>query len=242
MGFNFDQDIAKQQQLQQQNDAYKRALDQAQQMGAGYVSVAPTEAEIQAGVIPPGYSGLVNPKTGELLDQYKYNPFTGEAAQRLRGEALGTGPSEFAKAQLAAQKYDQQRAMNQAGLQQQAAQSGAMSNLARMGGLGGGARTSLARSGARDLLAAQQGVGAQGIQSRFGINANDLQRRQELLGQTAALEQGSQLQNIGTTKEDLLARNAFNTNRYNQQMQQWAAGKSADAQAAAARSSGGGKK
>ena len=87
--------------------------------------------------------------------------FSGAASQKLQQEALSTGPSDWAKNALAKQQFEEGQAAGSAGLQQQSAQSGAESNLMRLGGLSGGARTSLARSGAKDLLNAKQGVAGQ---------------------------------------------------------------------------------
>lgn len=210
--------------------------------GPGYIGQETNQFERQAGVNPPGYEGLRDRTTGKLLDQYKINPFAGEASQKLRQEALSTGPSDFAKGQLGQQGFEEGQARNAAGLQQQTAQSNAQSQLARMGGLGGGARTSLARSGARDALMAGQNVGAQGVLARYGINNQDMQRRQTLLGQNADVERASDLQNLNTTTGDIQNRGLFDSNRYNQQMQAWAAKQSGDATIAAAKKSGGGKK
>ena len=221
----------------------KRTIDADKlkmQSRPGYEALEQTEAEKRAGVVPPGWEGLRDIKTGQLLDQYRINPFTGAASQRLQAEALGTGPSQWAQLALGRQAQEEAQARQNAGLQQQTAQSQAQSNLARFGGLGGGARTSLARSGARDALMASQGVGAQGQQARSGIQETDAQRRQQLLGQTADVERGADIANLGSSKEDLAARAAFNANRYNQQMASWGAKQSADATRAAG--GGGGKK
>lgn len=210
--------------------------------GPGFQALLQTDQEREAGVTPPGFKGLSDINTGDLLSRYKYDPFSGEASQRLRTEALSSGPSEYAKNELQKQRFEQSQAGARAGQQQQTAQSQALSSLARMGGLSGGARTSLARSGARDALMAQQGVGAQGILSRYGINSKDMERRQNLLGQTAGLEQGASAKNIETSTSDLSAKAQFDANRYNQQMQAWAARKNADAQRDIAKSQNSGKK
>lgn len=214
----------------------------AQMNMPGYNAAAQTNFEKDAGVTPPGFQGMVDPVTGQILDQYKVNPFAGEASQRLRTEALGTGPSEWAKIALGKQGAEESQARGIAGLQQQQAQSQAMSNLSQFGGVNTGARTSLARSGARDLLMAKQNVAQQGLMNRYGINQTDAERRQQLLGTTADVERQGDLANLQTSKDSLGAKAQFDTNRYNQQMQAWAAKQSADAQrAAAAASRGGGK-
>jgi len=208
--------------------------------GPGYEALAQNEFEKQAGVTPPGWSGMRDVKTGQLLDQYKINPFAGEASQKIRAEALGTGPSEWAKNALGKQQFEQGQQMGAAGLQSQQAQSQARAALMQQGGLGGGARTSLARSGARDQLMAQQNVGSAGALARYGINDTDAKRRQELLGTTADVERGADIQNLGTTRSDLENRAKFDVNRYNEQMKAWGAKQSADATRAAGSSGGGG--
>lgn len=199
-----------------------------------------TDAERRAGVTAPGYEGERDINTGQLLNQYKINPFEGEASQRLRTEALGTGPSTWAQNALGRQKFEEAGARGNVGLQQQTAQSQAQSQLMRQGGLGGGARTSLARSGARDQLMANQGVANAGVLARYGINDTDAQRRQQLLGTSADVERQASLQNLQTQQSDLTRKAQFDANRYNQQMSAWAAKQTADATRAA--SGGGGKK
>lgn len=213
-----------------------------QYTGPGYAAPIQGTQERAAGVLPPGFQGMTDVHTGQLLDQYRVNPFAGAASKKLQQEALGAGPSEWAQNALAKQQSEQALQSGAAGLQQQTAQSNAMSQLARMGGVGGGARTSLARSGARDALMAQQGVNQQGAASRYAINDQDTQRKQQLLGQTADVERAGDVQNLNTTMANLSAKAQFDANRYNQQMSAWAAKQSADATRAAGGGGGGGKK
>jgi len=228
--------------LQAQVDYQKQMRQTAMQKGPGYQNFDQNEFEKQAGVLPPGYEGVRDVNTGQLIDQFKVNPFTGEASKRLRDEALSTGPSEWAKNALQKQKFDEQQALGKSGLQQQMQQSNAQSQLMRQGGLAGGARTSLARSGARDALMASQNVGAQGIQQRYGINDTDAQRRQQLLGTTADVERQADLANQKTLQDEIQRKAVFDANRYNQQMSAWGAKQAADATRAAGQKSGGGKK
>lgn len=217
----------------------KRREDEMIKRGPGYEAISQNKHERDAGITPPGFEGVRDVKTGQLLDQYKSDPFRGEASQRMRAEAFGTGPSEWAKAALGRQGFEEGELRDRTGLQAQSAQSAAQSQLMRQGGLGGGARTSLARSGARDALMAQQQAAASGIQSRFGINETDTKRRQDLMGSTADLERGADTANIGTMKSQIEAKAQFDSNRYNKQMEVYAAEKSAAATRAA--SGGGGK-
>lgn len=249
-GSGINQYALEQKKMQDALAAQKKATDEAQRQfqeqqqlrgiesarGPGYIGLETNKYERQAGVTNPGYEGFRDRTTGELIDAYKIDPFKGEMSQRLRQEALSTGPSEWAKNALQQQQYEQAQGLGRVGLEQQKAQAAAQAQLMRQGGLGGGARTSLARSGMRDALMANQGVYAQGSQRRFGINDTDLQRRQELTGIMADAERQAQLQNIGTLKEDVNRRGTFDQNRYAEQMKAWAAEK----QAAAQRNAGGG--
>jgi hypothetical protein len=227
--------------LKDKLDSQQKMLDANKRHGPGYEALEQNAFEKQAGVTPPGYEGTRNAQTGELLDQYKINPITGEFTSSLANEARSVGPSKWAKAALGQQGYEESQARANAGLQQQQANSSAMANLSRMGGLGGGARTSLARSGARDLLMAKQGVANQGILARYGINNQDLQRKQELTGQLADVERQAQVANVQTLKDELKNRAIFDANRYNEQMRAWGAKQTADATRAAG-GGGGGKK
>lgn len=226
--------------LTSSNADLTRQVQENQYNGPGYQATAQGTQEKAAGVLPPGFRGITDQKTGQLLDMYKINPFEGAASQKLEQEALGTGPSDWAKNALEAEKADEAQQRGAAGLQAQTANSQAMDTLARVGGLGGGARTSLARSSARDALNSAQNVGAAGAARRYGITDTDTQRRQELLGQTADVERQADVANIGAMTGDLQNQAVYNANRYNQQMQAWAAKQSADATRAAG--GGGGKK
>lgn len=233
----------RQDQLMTQNQTLQSQLQALQQkwnalkQNPGYETLTPDEAEKSAGVTPPGWQGMTDLQTGQLLDQYKINPFAGAASQKVRDMALSTGPTDYAKAALGQQQFEEAQARGNVGLQQQQQNSAALANLSRMGGLGGGARTSLARSGARDALMAAQGVGAQGVMSRANIAQNDAQLKQQLLGTTADVERAGDTANIDTLKANLQAKAGFDANRYNQQMQAWAAKQQADA----TRAAGGGK-
>lgn len=178
-------------------------------------------------------------ENGTLLQQYQVDPYSGEALQQIKAQAMSTGPSAWAQMQTQAQQQMQNQASDQAMKQGMQSQSGAMSSLARQGGAGGGASALLARSGMRDQLNAQQGVAQQGMQAKLGINATDAQTKQTLLGKLGDAETSANAANVDTQKSNLLASNAFDVNRYNQQMSAWAAKESANG---VARAGSGGKK
>lgn len=190
--------------------------------------------EFRAGVNPVSYTGSTNQQTGQLLDQYKMNPYAGEAEQALKQQAFSTGESPWAQMQTQLLGSQTQEARDAAARQSGQAGAEAQAQLSRFGGMGGGARTSLARSGARDLMNSQQGIARNAMNQRLGIGAQDIQRKQDLLGQFANAENAAQGANVNELNNELNRRAGFDVNRYNAQMQAWGAGQSADAQRAAA--------
>jgi len=192
-----------------------------------------------AGVTTGQYFNSATGDDGQLKQGFRVDPYNGDALQMIKQQAMSQGPSAWAQMQTQAQQQMQNQASDQAMKQGMQAQSGALSNLARQGGAGGGAAALLARSGAREQFGAQQGIAQQGIQSKLGINATDAQNKQTLLGKLGDVETGANAANAQTQKENLLARNAFDVNRYNQQMAAWGAKETAQGMRSAG---GGGKK
>ncbi len=208
---------------------YTAQMDKAAN-SPGYVPIMQDPYEVQAGVTPPGFQGIVDPKTGQLLSNYTADPENaGVLSKQLATEAQSTGPTQWATAALGQQAAEEKAARGSAGSQAQTANDQANAQLMRLGGEGGGARTSLARSGARDALMAGQNVGQQGILARYGIGQTDAQLKQQLAQTGATAEQNAQLQNIGSLEGNTQAQSAFNQNRYNQQMNAWAALQQANA-------------
>lgn len=217
-------------QKKKDDDTMKAYQEQIYGSAPGTEVMAPNQDEQSAG-INASFRGVTDPKTGQLLDQYKVNPFAGDASKQLRSEALldPSKASAWTAPQLSQQQFEEGQSMGAAGAQQQSAESNARSSLMRFGGMGGGARTSLARSGARDLLMAKQNVGAQGVTARAGITNADLTRRQGLLGTTADVERQGDLKNLESLQGNMANRQAFDINRYNQLMAAWGAKKTAAA-------------
>lgn len=206
-------------------------LQQNAQPGTTYFD--PTKYEMAAGVAPQTYEGTRDAH-GQLLDQYKLNPYAGQAQQALQQQAFSQGSSPWAQMQLQQQQMGQQNALMDAQKQAQQSAGMAQAGLARNGGLpGGGAAALMARSNARDMLSAGQDVSRQGMQQRLDIGAQDIQRKNDLLGNFAAAEGQAQQGNIGTMTGDIANRAGFNANRYNSAMGAWGAGQTAKAQAAA---------
>lgn len=211
----------------------KKLRQTEMERGKGYIGQEQNKYEQKAGVSVPGFEGFRDRETGELLSQFKFDPYASDMTRQLRDEATSQGPSRWAQSALQQQQYQQAQGLGRAQLEQQKAQSSAQSQLMRQGGLGGGARTSLARSGMRDALMAAQGVRAQGAERRFDITDADLRRKQELTGTLADVERQGQLQNIGMLEKDVGRRSEFDKTRYTEQMKAWGAEQQAAAQRAA---------
>ena len=206
----------------------------------GVIISTPNQFEVQAGVNPPSSEGVRDPVTGELLSGYKIDPYSGEALQELKKQAFAQGPSAWANLQTQQQQLEQQNAKGDALKQQMQAQGMAKGQLARSGGLRGGAAALLARQGARDLMGSQQQISRAGMGQRLGIQQQDLARKEGLMGKFGDLETGAQQSNLAQLTGDINRKAMFDMERYKQQMQAWGAKQSADATRAAG--GGGGKK
>lgn len=194
----------------------------------GVKTYAASAQEKKAGVTPPSFEGMRDVNTGQLLAEYTFDPYSGEAVQALKGEAFGTSKDS---PWLKLQKAREMEGMDLASKQALQGQAQAQAQLAMTGGIGGGARERLARGGAKDLMLARQGIVRQGTQERLG-------RQGELLGSFADLERQAQAANIDTRKQALAAQAEFDANRYNQQMAAYGAKQAADAQRASAPKAG----
>lgn len=206
----------------------------------GIALTKPNEFEKKAGVTPPGYEGTRDVRTGKLLSEFTIDPYSGEANQALKKQAFAQGLSPWAQSQIQAQKLLQQDQAGLAGRQAMQAQRSAQQQLATSGGLKGGAAAMLARQGQRDLLNAQQGISRAGMGQRLGVEQQDIDRKQDLLGRFSDKETGAQQTNINQASGDINRKAMFDMERYKQQMQAWGAKQSADATRSAG--GGGGKK
>lgn len=202
-------------------------------------AMMPSKQEIAAGVIAPEYAGTRD-KEGNLLSQYKVDPYQSRAMQELQGQAFAQGPSAWANLQTQQQKMEQQKALSDAQRTSMQGAGQARGMMARSGGLTGGASTLLARQAQRDLMNQGQNISGQGMGQRLGIQQQDLARKEGLLGQLGQIDIGAQQENIGMGARDLQNKAQFDTERYKQQMSAWGAEQTARAQAAAG--GGGGKK
>lgn len=194
--------------------------------------------EQQAGAKPPDFESMRD-KDGNLKSNFQINPYAGKAQQALEGEAFAQGDSPWAKMQTQQLNQEQLQARDQVAKQGAQALGQGQAELARFGGLGGGARERMAMGGAKNLMLANQDINRQGMMGRMGIGQQDLARKQGLLSNFANAENQAQQGNIGSMQGDIANKQSFDMNRYNQIMQAWSANKSAQAQAQAANSGGG---
>ena len=195
------------------------------------------EQEKKAGINAPSYEGVRDLETGELLTQFRFDPYKGEAMQKLREQAFAEGDSPWAKLQFQKQRQEQMAGMDQASKQGLQALSQSQAQLASSGGLSSGARERMTRMGARDMLMARQGIARQGIGSRLGIQEQDIDRKQSMLSDFGNAEQQAQRFNIGQMTDDINRLAGFEGGRYQTGMQAFGAQQSAQAQRDAAQAS-----
>lgn len=192
----------------QPSQAYQDQMNMLQkQMQTAQAQAAAAQAQLNAGPQRPDFKGLTG-EDGQLLDKYKLSD----------GSQYG---------QIATNALNQQTAqgMNNAAQSNMGAQAQARTALATRGGLGGGAALRLAQSGQQNLANARQDVGSAAAQGAQGI-----QQKQYDIGREA------EKANVGNLIKNQAGLNEFDLKKYGDQMQAWAADKSANAQAAAANS------
>lgn len=119
----------------------------------------------------------------------------GQGLRTMMERATAKGPSSWLTAQMGRQGVEQQAALDQSVQQSQSGAAAGRSALAMRGGLTGGAAERMARQGARDLNAGRAQVSRQGMLDRFGLQAQEEDRKLGLLGQAAGMEQGLNLAN-----------------------------------------------
>jgi hypothetical protein len=165
------------------------------------------------------------------------------AVTNFQDMAQRQGPSAWA--QLAGQQQNAlaqneiERGQNQAN----AAEAGALNNLAMTGGLSSGARERASLAGQKNMLDMSQNVQRQNALNQLQIGVNDQQNKMQEMGMLPGMElqalqpqfqkqnilQNAQQQDIANQMNENQYQNEWNQNLYNQQMQAWAAGKQANA-------------
>jgi hypothetical protein len=242
-------------------DQNKNLQLQLQQQQAQAAATAKAAADMAAqGKNPDGspirqaFDTIANPN-GTLQQPYTMSlngldPSQWQGYQQYKTEALRTGPSAWATLQNQNQDLQSLQQKQAAAQQAQSSMNQGNQNLASHGGLSQGAAALAARSSARDMLAARQNVGLANQQNKLGIATTDEGNRVAQLGNLANTEQqigtyNNTLQdkqaefNINNMLAEQQGKRAYNDNTYNQQMQAWAAAKTADATAKAGGGGGG---
>lgn len=107
----------------------------------------------------------------------------------------------------------------------------AWSQLAARGGLSAGAKQNVATQGANNAMMTAQGIRNTGAQNQLGVLSNATQQQVALdQANRAANTQANQI-NTQTQLANTGMGNQYNMNKYNTQMQTWAAGQQANATA-----------
>lgn len=203
------------------------------------------------------FNSLIDPATGLLQSKYQLQAGAdvtahSAAADKIRQMSMQAGPSDWAQSAYAKQGLGETDQMNAARNQSAGAQAQSLNALMMQGGLSSGARERIGNQSDRAQLMASQNVGRQGQLDRAGIDVQDQTNKNQYLNQAAGydyqdagLAQQNRIYDNGINQANITAaigevgnQRAFDQNQYNQQMQAWAANKSADAQKNA--SSGGG--
>lgn len=173
-----------------------------------------------------------------------------EGIDAVRKMALRKGPSDWTNMML--EKQGIQAGANRDDLSSKLAgsRSQAMSDLAMRGGLSGGARERMAANSMRESNLARQSLSRNEALDKTNLLADDEKSRVNLLTQMPGLENEASKSdfanreysttvskyNLDNVLKDKSAKDAWDSNTYNEQMKKWAS----DAQANATASSGGG--
>lgn len=167
------------------------------------------QAQINAGPTRPDFKGLTDAE-GNLMDKFKMSS--------------GAGYKDIATAGL---EQGKTKALDEAAQSQMGANAAARTSLATRGGLTGGAALRLAQSGAQNLANARQDIGRTGMEGA-----------QKIAEKTFDIGRQAEQTNLENLIKNQAGLNAFDLQKYSEQMKTWAASKSADAQARAAENSG----
>lgn len=172
---------------------------------------------------------------GAYLNPSQYQGNT-SALDALNQKATQQGPSPWLQMQLAQQNNATMQNLGHAASQANAGNASARANLAMKGGLSGGAAERVARGGANDLNAQRQNITAAGETNKMNLGIQDQSNQNQLLGQAVSANANQNAQNIGigqfnaqNTLAENNANNAFNMSKYQQQMQAYGAGNTANA-------------
>lgn len=198
-------------------------------VGSGGLSLGGSFLQRQGDQAAQDYNNLYNsfdpgarPEAAAFL-----NPVTDFQNGTLNSAYQLSGPEAYIQAALAQQSAEENALGDKASSQAAGANTNALSQLASRGGLRGGSAQRLAMMSQRNVGQALQDVNMQGMQNRAQIGL-----------QGEGMKRDTEKYNLGTKLGAMNSQNEYNANKYNQQMQAWAANKQAQATLAAGKGKG----
>lgn len=152
----------------------------------------------------------------------------GQAYDFLKGQATNTAMNPWALMALKKSKLDMLDQIEKSKMEAGSATALAEDNIAARGGLSSGARERAQTEGVKNLLSMTQDARRTGAKNELQIGMEDAGQKAKMLTQLGAIEQ-----------DDVTGQNSYNMNKYGTEMNTWAAGKQAEATAAAGSGGGG---
>lgn len=214
------------------------AKDEANAQAQQYMAQAPRPEDVT-------YNSIFNPATQGLGSQASQmlagNNIDQAGLNKFQGEAMRSGPSEWARRAGQEQNFLAMNAKEQGAKTVAGQGAAARSSLASRGGLSGGAAERIAGGAADNYLNMTQGVNNTLAGNDMQIGQNDEQNRISMLGQVPGMQLGvanfgldktkAQLQanstDVANEMQDAQQRNTFNLGQYQTKMAGWGAGQTA---------------
>ena len=174
---------------------------------------------------------------GMMPEQYQIQDQLNRGGlEKIRGIALGEGPSAWAQARGQELQTQQAQGMSDLAAQSQSAQAQARGQMARRGGISSGARERMAMGGAQSNIMNQQRARLGGQQAREGLATEDERRKSQMLQQlpgqeiqSAQFGRAGEQFNIQRALQEKQAERSYNMQKYQADSQAWAAQKQAEA-------------
>lgn len=179
---------------------------------------------------PPNFNDPQATVSGDLAGNASAMP----ALDKFQGEAMRTGPSAWANLAQGQQDKFQTDAQSRAASTAAGSAAGARSQLAMRGGLDSGARERVAQNQGRDYMNMTQNVANTRANNGMQIGMNDEQNRIQQLGMMPQMVNQANEGNFRKAQMDFNAntvQNAFNMQKYHEQMAGYGAQQSSNATA-----------
>lgn len=170
----------------------------------------------------PDYQSIAGPD-GKLLDNYSLHG----GADLAMDPNIASNP--WVQMMQQVNKIQTGNQLDSAAKQNNAGTKSAWSGLAARGGLSSGARERVARAGANDLMTTRQGVQNQGNLNSLGILTQGTDKQLGLDAQNRQYKTGIDEVNLQSLLADKQLKGQYDMNKYNTQMQAWAANNQATA-------------